>query len=200
MVSTIVCICCTVIQKARNAFAPATPMILAFLVVGFNLIGYICNFFTQLKLVNPSEKRVEHLTTQLKWRLQEGQGEAIYEIGVEDNGLLAGLSRDEMRKSLTVLTTMATKLGSEATVLRENLVDGSQGEEDERVVAEVLVRKVPDDQQVNKMHLPLVLVKIYEKYEIELKHDLQLVINFLFCFQKINYQIFFFSGPTLNLL
>lgn len=129
-------------------------------------------FFTQLKLVNPSEKRLEHLTTQLKWRLQEGQGEAIYEIGVEDNGLLAGLSRDEMRKSLAVLTTMATKLGSEATVLRENLVDGSQGEEDERVVAEVLVRKLPDDQQVNKVHLPLVLVKIDEKYEIELKHDL----------------------------
>lgn len=28
--------------------------------------------------------------SQLKWRLREGGGEAIYEIGVEDSGLLAG--------------------------------------------------------------------------------------------------------------
>ena len=27
----------------------------------------------------------------MKWRLREGQGEAIYEIGVEDNGLMTGL-------------------------------------------------------------------------------------------------------------
>jgi GTPase len=32
----------------------------------------------------------------MKWRLAEGQGEALYEIGVEDCGRLAGLTRDEM--------------------------------------------------------------------------------------------------------
>lgn len=35
----------------------------------------------KLKLVDPSESRFEHLVTQMKWRLREGQGEAIYEIG-----------------------------------------------------------------------------------------------------------------------
>lgn len=35
----------------------------------------------KLKLVEPSESRFEHLVTQMKWRLREGQGEAIYEIG-----------------------------------------------------------------------------------------------------------------------
>ncbi len=64
----------------------------------------------QLKLVNPSASRFEHLVTQLKWRLQEGDGEAIYEIGVEDNGLLAGLSEMEMTASLGTLNRMADRL------------------------------------------------------------------------------------------
>lgn len=37
----------------------------------------------KLKLVAPSESRLQHLVTQLKWRLREGSGEAFYEIGVE---------------------------------------------------------------------------------------------------------------------
>ena len=84
----------------------------------------------------------------MKWRLQEGQGEAIYEIGVEDNGMLAGLTRAELNMSLDTLKRMAVKLGSETTVLREQLVEGCKDENNERFVAEVLVRKVSDDQQV----------------------------------------------------
>ena len=63
----------------------------------------------QLKLVNPSATRLEHLVTQMKWRLQEGQGEAIYEIGVEDSGLLAGLSNVDMTASLETLQRMADR-------------------------------------------------------------------------------------------
>lgn len=36
--------------------------------------------------MDPTPERIEHLITQLKWRLGEGMGEAIYEVGVEDNG------------------------------------------------------------------------------------------------------------------
>lgn len=46
----------------------------------------------KLKLVNPSVDRIEHLTTQMKFRLAEGNGEAFYEIGLEDNGNPLGLS------------------------------------------------------------------------------------------------------------
>lgn len=35
----------------------------------------------KLKLINPSNQRFEHLVTQMKWRLREGHGEAIYQIG-----------------------------------------------------------------------------------------------------------------------
>ena len=76
----------------------------------------------------------------MKWRLREGQGEAIYEIGVEDNGVLTGLAEYEMTASLQTLQQMAYKLGATTTVLRERLVDNDNG--NGRKVAEVLLRKV----------------------------------------------------------
>uniref|UniRef100_A0AAR2LIG3 Tr-type G domain-containing protein n=1 Tax=Pygocentrus nattereri TaxID=42514 RepID=A0AAR2LIG3_PYGNA len=100
---------------------------------------------SQLKLVNPTQYRFEHLATQMKWRLQEGRGEAVYQIGVEDNGLLVGLSEADMRASLRTLRRMAEKVGADITVLREREVDYES--EEPRKIAEVLVRKVPDDQQ-----------------------------------------------------
>ncbi|KAL7271042.1 hypothetical protein RUND412_006222 [Rhizina undulata] len=87
-----------------------------------------------------SEARLEQLTTQLLWRLQqsssyhasslrskspehigslirESQG-ALYEIGVADDGTFVGLSEDELVASLEVLRTMAAKLGCTVKVLR----------------------------------------------------------------------------------
>ncbi|XP_036429590.1 GTP-binding protein 2 isoform X1 [Colossoma macropomum] len=103
------------------------------------------NIEYKLKLVNPTQYRFEHLATQMKWRLQEGRGEAVYQIGVEDNGLLVGLSEADMRASLRTLRRMAEKVGADITVLREREVDYES--EEPRKIAEVLVRKVPDDQQ-----------------------------------------------------
>uniref|UniRef100_A0A3B4UCH1 GTP binding protein 2 n=1 Tax=Seriola dumerili TaxID=41447 RepID=A0A3B4UCH1_SERDU len=99
----------------------------------------------RLKLVNPTQYRFEHLATQMKWRLQEGRGEAVYQIGVEDNGMLVGLSEEDMRASLKTLHRLAEKVGADITVLREREVDYDSDEP--RKIAEVLIRKVPDDQQ-----------------------------------------------------
>uniref|UniRef100_A0A672MF92 Tr-type G domain-containing protein n=1 Tax=Sinocyclocheilus grahami TaxID=75366 RepID=A0A672MF92_SINGR len=99
----------------------------------------------ELKLVNPTQYRFEHLATQMKWRLQEGRGEAVYQIGVEDNGLLVGLTEEDMKASLKTLRRMAEKVGADITVLREREVDHDSDEPYR--IAEVLVRKVPDDQQ-----------------------------------------------------
>ncbi|XP_051978045.1 GTP-binding protein 2-like [Xyrauchen texanus] len=102
------------------------------------------NIEYKLKLVNPTQYRFEHLATQLKWRLQEGRGEAVYQIGVEDNGLLVGLTEEDMKASLKTLRRMAEKVGADITLLREREVDSDRAR---RKIAEVLVRKVPDDQQ-----------------------------------------------------
>ncbi|XP_056291868.1 GTP-binding protein 2-like [Pseudoliparis swirei] len=103
------------------------------------------NIEYKLKLVNTTQYRFEHLATQMKWRLQEGRGEAVYQIGVEDNGMLAGLSEEDLRTSLNTLHKLAEKVGAEITVLREREVDDDS--DVPRKIAEVLIRKVPDDQQ-----------------------------------------------------
>lgn len=72
----------------------------------------------------------------MKWRLREGQGEALYEIGVEDNGVLTGLSDSDMNDSLATLQRMASVLGASTTILRERRLDNG------RIATEVLVRKV----------------------------------------------------------
>ena len=55
----------------------------------------------KLKLVNPSPERIIHLTNQMKFRLQEGNGEIKYEIGITDEGTPIGLAREEMLQSLS---------------------------------------------------------------------------------------------------
>ncbi len=63
----------------------------------------------KLKLLCPTASRFEHLVTQMKWRLREGQGEAIYEIGVSDSGVMTGLSDEDMADSLATLKKMAER-------------------------------------------------------------------------------------------
>lgn len=98
------------------------------------------NIEYKLKLINPTSQRFEHLVTQMKWRLREGNGEAVYEIGVSDSGHLHGLNDADMSASLDTLRRMAHKLGASTTILRRKSISGR------RSVVEVLVRKIPDDQ------------------------------------------------------
>lgn len=107
----------------------------------------------KLKLVNPSETRLEHLVTQMKWRLEEGSGEAIYEIGVEDNGILTGLNDADLQASWETLEKMATRLGATLSILREKSVEYENTMGKVKRALEVLVRKVPDDQEFIDLRL-----------------------------------------------
>ncbi|KAK0538212.1 hypothetical protein OC834_000538 [Tilletia horrida] len=78
----------------------------------------IGNIEYKLKLLPPTRDRFNRLVTQLKWRLLQGGGMAIYEIGVLDDGALVGLSRREMRASLDTLEAMALHLGARVEVRR----------------------------------------------------------------------------------
>jgi GTPase len=97
------------------------------------------NIEYKLKLVNPTPERIEHLTTQLKWRLAEGNGEAIYEIGVSDKGVLVGLNEEEMKQSLDTLLSMGRAISAQFSILRKRKIN-------DRSVVEVLFRKSQDDQ------------------------------------------------------
>eukprot|EP01012_Entosiphon_sulcatum_P040911 TRINITY_DN5464_c0_g1_i1.p1 TRINITY_DN5464_c0_g1~~TRINITY_DN5464_c0_g1_i1.p1 ORF type:complete len:716 (+),score=88.89 TRINITY_DN5464_c0_g1_i1:435-2582(+) len=90
------------------------------------------------KLVGITDERFEHLVTQMKYRLSEGQGECVYEIGVLDCGLPRGVTEAEFRESIDTLRRMAGRLQAELTIACEKVV---QEEPEVLKCAEILVRK-----------------------------------------------------------
>jgi len=92
----------------------------------------------KLKLLSLSEERLEHLATQMNYRLNEKGGEAVYVIGVSDKGEPVGLSDEELEISLKNLQRIAERIGAKCTVLRE--ANGKLGK-----VVEVLVRRYKQD-------------------------------------------------------
>uniref|UniRef100_A0A0K0ERF0 Tr-type G domain-containing protein n=1 Tax=Strongyloides stercoralis TaxID=6248 RepID=A0A0K0ERF0_STRER len=87
------------------------------------------------RLTNLSESRVKHLVTQMKWRLEEGNGKAIYEIGVADDGAITGLDDFEMENSLQTMRIMAEELCVKMTIINERKVEGG------KKMVEILVEK-----------------------------------------------------------
>lgn len=70
------------------------------------------NIEYKVHLVEPSKSRLQHLATQLKWRLNEGQGEAIYELGVLDDGRMQGLEPADLQKTMDSMRIMANSVGA----------------------------------------------------------------------------------------
>lgn len=87
------------------------------------------------QLVNPDEKRLQRLITQMNFRLDEGSGAALYVIGVADDGCLTGLDAKAMDASLETLGRMAAALGATWRVQQRRTVHAGLG------VAEVLVHR-----------------------------------------------------------
>ena len=82
-------------------------------------VGSQGNIEYKLKLINPTPARFARLVTQLKWRLLEGGGQACYELGVTDDGLLIGLPRGHLEQSLETLEMMAGEIGASVVVVKE---------------------------------------------------------------------------------
>ena len=54
-------------------------------------------------LIEPSQERMDRLTSQMKYRIAEGGGEALYELGVSDKGIPHGLTDKELEKSMETI-------------------------------------------------------------------------------------------------
>lgn len=83
----------------------------------------------KLRLTDPTPERIERLVTQLKWRIREGQGEAILFLGVKDDGIFVGLTSEEIRLSMRTLEQMSSKIGAKLTVVSETVVDPEPSDE-----------------------------------------------------------------------
>lgn len=77
-------------------------------------------------ILKPSEERLQGLISQMKWRLKEGNGEAIYELGCSDDGVLVGLTETELKDSLETLKQMANELKADISIVRKVQVDSSK--------------------------------------------------------------------------
>jgi len=89
----------------------------------------------KLKLLNSSPERIEQTMTQMRYRIQEGDGEAFYTLGVTDSGGVIGLSDEEYKKSKEILDIIAQKSNYTLTLISEHNVD------DTKKMYEFLVRE-----------------------------------------------------------
>jgi GTPase len=48
-----------------------------------------------------------------------GHGEAIYQIGVEDDGTVRGITQEQLDASIETLKLMAAEIDADATVIRQ---------------------------------------------------------------------------------
>jgi len=70
----------------------------------------------KLKLSN-NEERQEQLTSQMRYRVQEGGGEAIYTIGIMDDGTPCGLTEEEYEENKIILEKISKKNNFTATMI-----------------------------------------------------------------------------------
>ncbi|EQC32214.1 hypothetical protein SDRG_09966 [Saprolegnia diclina VS20] len=93
----------------------------------------------KVQLLNPSPERFQHLVTQMNWRLNEGHGEAFYEMGVSDGGRIVGMSPEDLEMSLATLYRMCQVLGADM-----RLVTLRDGYEPGRKAARVCISRIAD--------------------------------------------------------
>ncbi|MDN5374926.1 MAG: elongation factor 1-alpha, partial [Methanothermobacter sp.] len=78
--------------------------------------------------------RKKGLISQMKYRMERGNGRAVYLLGVEDSGEPVGLPADKLDESVEVLRTLSSEIG--AVVEEVNLHEGTEG-----MVAEVIISR-----------------------------------------------------------
>eukprot|EP00299_Pterocystis_sp_00344_P013929 c6876_g1_i2.p1 GENE.c6876_g1_i2~~c6876_g1_i2.p1 ORF type:complete len:330 (+),score=78.21 c6876_g1_i2:37-1026(+) len=106
------------------------------------------NIEYKLKLSDQNPQRFQRLVTQMNFRLLEGNGEAFYMIGVNDDGSLQGTSAELLDKSLTTLKRMADALGATIQIILKVSLGFCQADchkrltSSERFVCEVAVRRI----------------------------------------------------------
>ncbi|MDG7037994.1 MAG: elongation factor 1-alpha, partial [Nitrososphaerota archaeon] len=82
-----------------------------------------------------SPEKTQKLVTQLRYRLDEGHGEAFYVLGLMDDGRPIGLSHEKMEKSISNLRMLAQEAGASCRIIK--MAKGQHGE-----IAEIYLRYI----------------------------------------------------------
>ena len=102
----------------------------------------------KLKLFNSCQENIDRITTQMRFRVEEGCGEAIYTIGVTDSGGIIGLDEEEYKKTKEILDIVVMKSNYTITLLSEKVVESqdcskveSENCSKEKKIYEFLIRE-----------------------------------------------------------
>ena len=97
----------------------------------------------KIKLINKTEDRINQLVTQMRFRVSEGNGEAIYCIGVTDEGILEGINNIEFEETYNCLIKIAKKNNYNLTLLsKKNIIE-------DKYVYEILVREINNKEYID---------------------------------------------------
>lgn len=86
--------------------------------------------------VHLKEDKKQHLATQMKHRLDVGKGNAVYIVGVDDNGKSKGLEDFEMEQTISVLRVITRESGANIAKIEKFVENGKS-------IARILIEKTP---------------------------------------------------------
>lgn len=117
--------------------------------------------------------RFRSLNTQLLWRLDEGNGVAIYYIGLEDDGSVFGLLENDHASSLVIMNLMCIKCNA---TIHENL----QIIHNEKILHKITIianNDIKDEKTI------LILGEDSDKYASKLLYDSEECVNRIYNYE-----------------
>jgi elongation factor 1-alpha len=102
------------------------------------------NIEYKLKLIDKDETRISSLATQMRYRCSiEGDGEAIYNLGVEDNGTMSGITEEEYNETIRCISKVADKNNYSTSLLSTTDVSA------DKKIYEVLIREINENKYID---------------------------------------------------
>lgn len=101
------------------------------------------NIEYKLKLSDSDPNRIGKLVSQMKYRVDEGGGEAIYVIGVTNSGDTPGLTANEYNETYSILETIVRKNNYSMLPLTRKLQDN------DKYVYEFLIRENNEEKYID---------------------------------------------------
>ncbi|GAA5797605.1 hypothetical protein HPULCUR_002995 [Helicostylum pulchrum] len=102
-------------------------------------------------LLNPTQQDIEYLTNLLSQRINQGRGEALFEIGVEEDGSEMNLSQQDYVKCIETISTVTNTLEADFADIDElNQIDSTTtttARNKDNIVAHLMIRKRPKSVQ-----------------------------------------------------
>ena len=94
-------------------------------------------------LISKTKERIQEISSQMRFRVEQGEGEAIYVIGVSDNGCAVGVTDEEFTESFNNLSLAARENMYSITILSTNTLGNT------KKVCELLVREKNEQKYID---------------------------------------------------